>query len=69
MMLQQNSFPPAPVTQGGGGNMPPFNEEMFRKLLPRLDNGMVEQAVRQARMSGIPEQVIQQGMDILKRFK
>ena len=68
-MFQPNNIPPVPMTQGGIGNMPPFDEEMFRKLLPRLDNGMVEQAIRQARMSGIPEQVIQQGMDVLKRFK
>lgn len=49
-------------------NIPPMNKEQLKSMLPQLDNNALQQLIQQAKMQGIPDFTIQQGIDFLKRL-
>ena len=52
-----------------GGNVPAFDESAFRKMLPNLNDQMLQQAVNIAKSLGMPENQIKEGIEFLKQFK
>lgn len=49
--------------------IPQFDENMFRQMLPKLSEDNLNQIIGVARNFGMPEQQIQEGIKLLKQFK
>lgn len=49
----------------GGQNPPPFNPNQFKKMASKLTKENLAQIVQQARAQGIPEEQIEQGLNII----
>lgn len=54
---------------GNNGQIPQFDENMFRQMLPKLTEENISQIVGMARNFGMPEQQIQEGIRMLRQFK
>ena len=54
---------------GQSGQLPEFDEIKFRQFLPRLNDQNLNQIIQQAKMMGIPENQIEEGIKIIKSFK
>ncbi|MCQ2242035.1 hypothetical protein [Treponema sp.] len=54
---------------GQSGQLPQFDEIKFRQFLPKLNDQNLNQIIQQARMMGIPDRQIEEGMRIIKSFK
>lgn len=54
---------------GNNSQIPQFDENMFRQMLPKLTEENINQIVGMARNFGMPEQQIQEGIKMLRQFK
>lgn len=48
---------------------PKFDEALFRKMLPNLTDSMINDVVQQAKMMGISDAQIQEGLQMLKNLQ
>lgn len=49
----------------GGQSLPSFNPNQFKKMTSKLTKENLAQMVQQARAQGIPEEQIEQGLNII----
>lgn len=50
-------------------NFPAFNPQKMKSLMPGISNQQMEQFKQQARMMGISEQQIEEGIALLNKLK
>lgn len=48
---------------------PPINPDQFRQLVPSLSQSFLDQLVKEARLKGISEQDIENGLNFIKTLK
>lgn len=53
----------------GNGQIPQFDENMFRQMLPKLSDENINQVINIARNFGMSEQQIEEGIKMLRQFK
>lgn len=50
-------------------NQQPFDPAQFQRLIPNLNNNMLQQLVQQARAQGISENKIQEGINYINSLR
>lgn len=72
MKMPQNNMNPMQMMSqmfGNNGQLPQFDENMFRRMLPSVTEEQINQVVQMARSMGMSEQQIEEGMKFLRSFK
>lgn len=46
-----------------------FNPEQFKSIIPQLSDSLINKVILQARMQGISEQQIKEGLAIINKYK
>lgn len=64
-----NSYNPQPMAQTIPQNQQPFDPVQFQKMVPNLNNLMLQQIIQQARAQGIPENKIQEGVNYINSLR
>lgn len=70
--MNNNGFNPMQMFSqifGNNGQVPQFDENLFRQMLPRITEENINQIAGMARNFGMPEQQIEEGIKMLRQFK
>lgn len=70
--MNSNGFNPMQMFSqifGNNGQIPQFDENLFRQMLPRVTEENINQLVGMARNFGMPEPQIQEGIKMLRQFR
>lgn len=46
-----------------------FNPEQFKKLIPQISDDLINRVIMQARMQGLSDQQIQEGLTIINKYR
>ena len=46
-----------------------FNPEQFKALIPQISDDLINRVIMQARMQGISDQQIQEGLTIINKYR
>ena len=46
-----------------------FNPEQFKALIPQLSDDLINRVIMQARMQGLSDQQIQEGLTIINKYR
>ena len=47
----------------------PFNMEQFKTMIPNAPDSLISKVITQARMQGISENSIQQGIELINKYR
>lgn len=47
----------------------PFDPDKFQRMIPNLNNNLLQQVIQQARSQGIPENKIQEGLNYINSLR